>query len=350
MKKATSVILSVIIVLLCFSLTSCNTKKEKFTDYSFDYFDTVTTIIGFENTNEEFKKNCDKIKEKLYEYHKLYTIYTRYDGLNNLCTLNSYINGQHKEYTVDKRIIELTDFSKQMYDLTDGKVNIALGSVLSIWHKYREKGIKDPSKAQLPDIRELKRASEHTDIDDVIINREKSTVYLSDNEMLLDVGAIAKGYAVEEVALWMEKEGIVGYILNVGGNVRVIGDRPDGEEWTVGIENPDIEDKENAYIAYLNFSDMALVTSGSYQRFYVVDGKNYHHIIDSDTLMPSENFLSVSVLCDSSAVADALSTAIFTMSYEDGKKIIESLNNTEAMWVFPDGKQLFTKGFKNYLK
>lgn len=336
--------------LFCFSLTSCKSKRQKFTDYSFDYFDTVTTIIGYEKSNGIFKENCEKIKEQLYEYHKLYTIYTRYDGINNLCILNSQIGGQHKEYSVDKKIIDLIDFSKQMYNLTGGNVNIALGSVLSIWHNYRENGIKNPDSAQLPDMQELKEAAKHTDIENIIIDKEKNTVFLSDPEMRLDVGAIAKGYAVEKTAEWMKKQGIDGYILNVGGNVRVVGTKPDGEDWTVGIENPDTQNEEKPYIAYLEISDMSLVTSGSYQRFYVVDGKSYHHIIDSKTLMPSEKYLSVSVLCESSAVADALSTALFTMDYEDGKAIAEKLANTEVMWVMPDGKQFFSSGFENYLK
>jgi len=166
--------------------------------------------------------------------------------------------------------------------------------------------------------------------------------------MTLDVGAIAKGYAVEETAKWMKEQGIEGYILNVGGNVRIIGARPDGKGWTVGIENPET-DSENGYIVYLSFNDMSLVTSGSYQRFYVVDGKSYHHIINPDTLYPAENFLSVSVLCESSAMADALSTALFSMTLDEGKNLIEKMENTEVLWVLPDGKQEMTKGFKNYI-
>ncbi len=348
MKKILSVWLCVFTVLQLFVLTGCNVKKEKFNDYSFDYFDTVTTITGFEKNEEVFKENCEKIKKQLYEYHRLYTIYNRYDDINNLCTLNSVSNGTHKEQTVDKKIIDLLKMCKEIYTLTNGKVNVAMGSVLSIWHDFRESGINNPSKAELPDIKDLKKASVHTDINDIEINEEKSTVFLSDPEMTLDVGAIAKGYAVEETAKWMKEQGIDGYILNVGGNVRIIGSRPDEKKWTVGIEKPDT-DSENGYIAYVSFNDMSLVTSGSYQRFYVVDGKNYHHIIDPETLYPAENFLSVSVLCESSAMADALSTALFSMTLDDGKNLIEKMENTEVLWVLPDGKQEMTKGFKNYI-
>ena len=93
---------------------------------------------------------------------------------------------------------------------------------------------------------------------------------------------------------------------------------------------------------------MSLVTSGSYQRFYKVDGKNYHHIIDPDTLYPGEKYMSVSVLTENSGLGDALSTSLFLMDYEEGKKLIESLENVEAMWVMPDGEQKYSEGFKNY--
>ena len=348
MRKIISLFLAIALMVTP-ALCGCNDKKEKFKDYSFDYFDTVTTIIGYEKTKDIFDENCDKIKEKLYEYHKLYTIYNRYDSLNNLCELNTVTSGEHKKLKVDKKIIDLLDFSFSMYELTDKKVNIAMGSVLSIWHNYREDGLNHPENANLPPMDKLTDASKHTNIKDVIIDREENTVYLNDSEMLLDVGAIAKGYAVEQTALWMEKEGISGYLLNVGGNIRTIGKTYEGDNWKRGIENPDTDNEEEPYIAYLEIADKALVTSGSYQRFYTVNGNNYHHIIDPETLMPSEYFWSVSVLCNDSGVADALSTALFSMPLEEGQKLIERLEDTEAMWVTLNGEKNFSKGFEEYL-
>ena len=184
--------------------------------------------------------------------------------------------------------------------------------------------------------------------EDVVINEENNTVYLRDGIMRLDVGGVAKGCAVEQVAQWMEEEGYNGYILNVGGNVRCVGKRADGEKWKVGIESPYTDNVEIPYIEYLSIDNMSLVTSGSYQRFYVVKGNSYHHIIDPVTLMPAENFWSVSVLCKDSGLADALSTALFTMDYEQGLEIIESTAGAEAMWFTKDGEKQYSSGFKNY--
>ena len=346
MKKIISVILISVLSISFLYLSGCE-KKEKFTDYSFDSFDTVTTITGFETSKEVFDKNCEKIKEKLKFYHKLYDIYNKYEGINNLC----YLNEKKENIKVEKDVTELLNFSKDMYNKTQGKVNIAMGSVLYIWHYTREDGLNYPEKAELPDIKKLKIASEHTDINNLMIDSKNNIVSIKDKDMSLDVGAVAKGYSVQRVADWMEKENMQGYILNVGGNVCTVGDRPDGEKWKIGIENPFDNNEEEPYIETIELNGgMSLVTSGSYQRYYVVGGKEYHHIIDEQTLMPANYFKSVSVLCDDSGAADALSTALFCMDFEDGIKIIESTENTEAMWVLPDGTKQYSKNFKKYLK
>lgn len=311
-----------------------------------DYFDTVITIVGYEETKEEFDTVADDILTQLGEYHRLYSIYHRFDGLENLCTINELVEGEHRTVTVDRRIIDMLLYAKEMYVETDGVVNIAMGSVLSIWHNYRGVGMDDPANASLPPMEKLIEASEHTDITKLVIDEENSTVTLTDPKMKLDVGAIAKGYATECVAKYLEDKGISGYVLNVGGNIRAVGSKGDGEPWTVGIENPIGED----YFAYLNISDVSVVTSGSYQRYYYVDGKKYHHIIHPDTLMPAKGFLSVSVICRNSGLGDALSTALFCLSLEDGLAMIESLEGVEAMWVTDDEVKTYSSGWNEYLK
>lgn len=332
-----------LILLMFLSLFSgCQRKMQKFTDYSFDYFDTVTSITGYERTKQEFDTKCREVKAELEKYHKLYDIYNNYQGINNLYTLNKLENSQHTEVKVDKAIIDLLQFSYDMYKKSSGKLNIAMGSVLSIWSSYRSEGVA------LPPYDLLKDASEHINIEDIIINKEKNTVLIKDNKMSLDVGAVAKGYTVNQVAQLMKNKGFEGYILNVGGNVCTIGKRPDGENWQVGIENWQ-NDSDRPFIEILEWQgSMSLVTSGSYQRFYTVNGINYHHIIDSATLYPAEYFTSVSVLCDNSAIGDMLSTTLFCLNYEEGLEVLKQFNNVEVMWIRPDGTRLYTDGFKKY--
>lgn len=347
MKKQ-SLFKIVSLCLICFAvMTSCGEpEKKQFSAYSMDCFDTVITITGYENTKEEFDRVADEILSQLGEYHRLYTIYHRYDGLENLCTINELSDGNHRTVSVDKRIADMLLFSKKMHDFTDGKVNVAMGSVLSLWHNYRNIGMDDPENASLPPMEKLLEASEHTNIDDMIVDEVNGTVTLNDPLMKLDVGAIAKGYATEMVAKHLEEQGITGYVLNVGGNVRTIGTKPDGSPWTVGLENPD----GGEYLEYLNLSGESVVTSGSYQRFYYVDGKKYHHIIHPDTLMPAEGYVSVSVICNDSGMGDALSTALFCMTVEEGLSLVESIPDAEALWVDENGEKTVSSGWNYFVK
>jgi thiamine biosynthesis lipoprotein len=207
-----------------------------------------------------------------------------------------------------------------------------MGAVLSLWHECREDAKKDEPIYRIPTADELKEASKHCDINDLIIDEEAKTVYLRDPDMSLDVGAIGKGYATEKAAELLISRGVTSYVLNIGGNIRTIGEKPNGDGWMTGIVNPD-RSSSDAYITKLTIKDTALVTSGNYERFHTVDGVNYHHIIDPDTLMPANYFSSISILTKDSALADALSTALFCMTYEDGLALVQSLEGVEVIWV-----------------
>lgn len=346
MKKTALYLLFLCAILSCFS--SCAGTSKKYTSHSFDYFDTVTSVTGYARNEKEFNAVCTEIFAMLEDYHRLYTVYERYEGLENLCTVNALTDGVHRTVKVDQRIMDLLIYAKEIHEQTEGKTNIAMGSVLSIWHEYREKGSKDPKNASLPPTGILEDAAAHTDISGIQLDTEACTVTLTDPAMRLDVGAIAKGYAVEMIARALEEKNIEGYLLNVGGNVRVIGAKPDGSPWIIGIENSNGHTDE-PYAAYLSIKDESVVTSGSYQRYYTVDGKRYHHIIDPETLFPAENFLSVSVICQSSATGDALSTALFCMSYEEGLSLVNSTEGVEAMWIFPNGEKRYSEGFSSYI-
>ncbi len=345
MKKLIAILLSMALI-LCFAGCSEQPEKTRFTKSFMDYFDTVSTIVGYEYTQEEFDEKCELIEKELKHFHELYDIYHSYDGINNVYTLNRAAG--EKSVEVHEDIIALFEFCKEMYELTNGKTNFAMGSVLEIWHTYRERGNYDYLNAEVPAMELLEDAAKHCNIDDVIIDKENSTVFLADPEMSIDVGAIGKGYATERIAQELEKIGTENYTLNIGGNIRTIGNKADGNGWVAGIQNPDLTSEET-FLLKVSFGDLALVTSGSYQRYYYVGQTKYHHIIDPETLFPKDNFASVSILTPNSGIADAVSTACFNLSLEDGMKLIESMENTEAMWVEPDGTQHFSSGFKNYV-
>lgn len=336
-----------LLAILCFAgIYDLNKPKERFIISYIDVFDTVTQIVGYADSKEDLQQQADVLHEKLLYYHKLYDIYHYYPEVNNLYLLNK--NAGKEALTVAPEIIDLLNFSKELYTLTDGQTNIAMGSVLSIWHDYRTKGTEYPDHASLPSMDELSEAALHTDIEKIIIDETASTVYLEDSKMSLDVGSVGKGYAVQKVAEYARELGYTNIAISVGGNIATVGGASEKEDWRFGIQNPFL-DEENPLIKKVDISDMCLVTSGDYQRFYVVDGKEYNHIIDPDTLMPADYFKSVSIIINDSGKADALSTALFAMTYEEGLALINRMDGAEAMWVFEDGTVSYSDHFEQYI-
>lgn len=356
MRKTVST--TILIILIASLLSGCqinrNGEHKKYIKYSgnfFGTFDTLVQVIGYTETKKEFNSYIKKIETRFQELHELYDIYNDYEGINNIKTINDNAGIQPVE--VDKQIIDLINFSKDWYNRTGGKTNIAMGSVLRIWHDYREEAEDNPKNAKIPPMEKLLEASKHTDIDKVIVDDEKGTVYLEDKEMCLDVGAVAKGYAVEVVVKEVMEEGFVSGIVDAGGNVRTIGKPLDHVrgKWGIGIQNPDESTVSDSEVLETVFVDNAsVVTSGDYQRYYVVDGKRIHHIIDPETLMPGDYFRSVIIVTEDSGIADFLSTTVFLMPYEDGKNLVDSLEGVEAIWVMSDGTVKATDGAKEIMK
>lgn len=315
-------------------------SKKQYTANFLELFDTVTTIIGYAQTEEEFGEITDEIYDKLEKYHQLFDIYHEYEG-NNIKTINDQAG--IAPVKVDEEIIELLLECKEYYKVTGGKVNVAMGSVLNLWHEAREDGINNPLEASLPDESALKEASMHCNIDDVVIDEAASTVYITDPDLRLDVGAIAKGWATERVC----REAPEGLLVSVGGNVRATGPKPEGIPWVVGIQTPWGDHSEYVHTLYVN--QESVVTSGDYQRYYTVDGEIYHHLIDPATLYPGKQWKAVSIVCEDSGLADALSTALFLLSKEEGQKLLDQYN-AFACWIVSEEEIYYSEGFETLIK
>jgi thiamine biosynthesis lipoprotein len=302
-------------------------------------FDTVTTVMGYAETEDDFRAQAQAVHDDLLVYHQLFDIYNDYDGVNNLKTVND--NAGIAPVQVEQPILDLLTFCQELYESTGGRVNVAMGSVLSLWHDAREAAVNDPDTAAPPDMSALEEAARHTDLSQMVIDEEASTVYLPDKDMSLDVGAVAKGWAVEQVCRTAPE----GLLLSVGGNVRATGPKPSGEDWVAGIQNPD----GGEYLHTVYVRDVSVVTSGDYQRYFTADGVRYHHIIDPDTLYPATYWRSVTILCADSGLADALSTALFTLSQEDGQALLDRYG-AQALWVDGDGTLHESPGFGDYIR
>lgn len=347
MKKIKRIALSALAVLCAFGLlflTACTAPipsepPKKPTQPKnrlwFEYFDTICVAYDYSGMSmEKFNEVTDFIEDELKACHELFDIYNEYDGINNLAAVNKNAGGE--AIKVDGRIIELLSFSKQMYAKTGGEVNIAMGAVLVLWHDARAAAGKNPAEAKIPDMTALTEASGHTDINSIVIDEENSTVKITDPKARIDVGAIAKGFTTERIARMLIERKITSFVLDFGGNLRVIGEKPDGNGWNTGIRNPDPL-ATTPYVRTLVLKNSSLVTSATYERFFTVDGVRYHHIIDGETLMPSNRYASVSIHTESSAVADALSTAVFNMTREQIDALTKSMPGVEITVVDNEG-------------
>ena len=302
-------------------------------------FDTVTVIKGSAESQAAFAETAQSIHDELQHYHELFDIYQDYEGLNNLKTVNDMAG--IAPVTVDGAIIDLLTDCRDYYELTSGRVNVAMGSILSLWHVARNRGISDPANAELPNSEELEQAAEHIRFEDILIDEAASTVYIPDGEMSLDVGAIAKGWATQRVA----ENAPAGMLISVGGNVCATGPKQGEHPWVIGIQNPD----GGEYLHTIYVESGCVVTSGDYQRTYTVDGKKYHHIIDPDTRMPADYWRSVTIVCQDSALADALSTALFLLPLEQGKALAEKCG-ADVLWIDTEGNEFMTPGFESIIR
>ncbi|MBE6557851.1 MAG: FAD:protein FMN transferase [Ruminococcaceae bacterium] len=305
-------------------LSGCG-KRSVYTSTYFDAFDTVLTLHIPASSPTEANRISGEIHDLVLELHRQFDIYHTYDGLSNLKTLNDHA-GDGTPISLSEATLDLLTLGKRVYTRTDGRVNICMGAVLSLWHDARTKITAPPSEDA------LLFAAEHTSPDVLVIDKEKGTAMLTDAEASVDVGAIAKGYVADRVLAYAEEQGIKDLLFDLGGHVLALGVHPDGAPWRVGIRDPE----DSSLYTTLEISDASVVTSGCDQRFYRWEGKTYHHLIDPATLAPADHHASVTVVIPLSHtdVADGLSTALFMMPEQDGKSLLSSwVPGAEGYWI-----------------
>ncbi len=341
MRKILSMVICAALLLSGCAVSNPLVEKKQYTATYLTLFDTVTSIVGRSESEEAFEKVAQSIHDELKVYHELFDIYNEYEGITNLKNVND--NAGVAPVVVEAPIIELLLDCKEIYEFTGGKVNVAMGSVLSLWHDARSFGRDNPQMATLPQEDDLKDASAYMDFDAVIVDEAAGTVYISDSRIQLDVGAIAKGWSVQRAA----ENAPEGLLISVGGNVCATGPKDENKTpWVIGVQDPRDPEK---YLHTLFVEEGSVVTSGDYQRTYMVDGKMYHHIIDPETLYPANYWREVTIVCSDSGVADALSTALFLMTREEGEKLLKHFD-AEAMWVDMDGKIYYSSGFQKLIR
>lgn len=309
-------------------LSGCSglpTKRDQI--YTDTLFDTIIRIEIYDAVDDDVLKGCEELCKK-YD-----TMFSNKIEDSEISQINN-AGGNAVEVSDDT----ITLIKKGLYysELSQGIFDITIAPVSNLWDFKSEEPV-------LPTADAIAEAVSHVDYNNIII--KDNTVRLTDPNAGIDVGAIAKGYIADKVKDYLEDQGVKHAIINLGGNVLAMGSKLDGSDYNIGIQKP--FDDTGEPITSVKISDKSIVTSGIYQRYFEVDGKIYHHILDPNTGYPCENNLnSVTIITDSSLTADALSTTCFLLGYDKGMNLIDQLDNVDAVFITTDNKIHYSKNFQ----
>lgn len=268
-----------------------------------------------------------KAIEEIKRIEKLLTTFNE-ESETNLINTNAGI----APVKVSKEIIQLIERSIKISLLTQGAFDISYGSIdKKLWNF-------DTNLKSLPDAETAKKSVRLINYRNIIIDEEKSTVFLVQEGMRIGFGGIGKGYAAEKAKQILLSEGVEHGIVNASGDLITWGHQPDGKPWTIGIAHPDIADKP---FSYLNITNKAIATSGNYEKYAIINGKKYSHTIDPRTGLPVTGIKSVTIICNNAEMADALATPVTIMGIEAGLYLINQLVGIGCV-IIDDNNKVYT--------
>jgi FAD:protein FMN transferase len=318
-----------LISLLLFSVTACGSNSTKPIEKEGFYMGTIITEKVYGNNA---KKAADEVMSRIVYLENLMTINrsgSEIDKLNDAAGKN-YV-------TLSPESINVINTAKKFSALSDGAFDITIGPLVKAWGVFTD-------HPRVPGQDEINQLLKLVNYKSLVVDDNKMSAKLQEQGQIVDLGGIAKGYAGDEAIKIYKKHGIKSAYINLGGNVVVLGNKPDGSAWKIGIKNPRSESK---IIGVLKVSDKAVVTSGDYERFFMKDNKRYHHIIDPKTGYPADaGLISTTIVTDKSIDADSLSK-VFVLGLDKGMKLIKSLKGVEAVFITSDKKVYITPGLKD---
>ncbi|WP_020526987.1 FAD:protein FMN transferase [Flexithrix dorotheae] len=236
---------------------------------------------------------------------------------------------------VDSELFDLIKRAQKVSQLTQGAFDLTFGSLdEKLWHF-------DMDMTSLPDSAIAHEMVKLIDYKNLVLDENEKSVFLKYKGMKIGFGAIGKGYAAEKVKALLLKNGVKSGIVNAGGDLTAWGNQPNGKPWTIGIANPNFK---NQAFSWLNISNKAVVTSGNYEKFVVIDGKRYTHLINPKTGFPVSGLKSVTIITTNAELADALATAVFIMGKSSGLALINQLNGIDCIIIDDNDELHYSKG------
>ncbi|MCW3491357.1 FAD:protein FMN transferase [Dethiobacter alkaliphilus] len=298
----------------------------------------MSTVVEALVYTEDEALGQDALSAAYRRAAELEAIMDRHQSDSDVAKINAAA-GQNP-VAVSEETFEVIRQGVEFGQMTGGAFDITVAPVMDLW------GFGS-GENRVPDEEELERALELVDYRKIHLDEERLEVFLEKEGMELDLGGIAKGYIVDQALLTMQEMGIESASFDAGGDIRVLGIKPDGTPWRIGIRDP--RDRTNL-AAIVELDDQSVVTSGDYERFFMEDGQRYHHILDPDTGFPTRGLTSVTVLGKDAITTDTLSTGLFVMGLESGMELIESLADTEAIFITDDGQVHTSSGLDDQVE
>ena len=285
-------------------------------------------------TEHELVAN-DCIDAAVEEIRRIETLLTTYNESSQTCLINKYAGVMPVK--VDQEVYDLIERSKRISDLTQGAFDISYGSIdKRLWNF-------DKTMTALPDAETAKKMVKLINYKNILLDKEKRTVFLKQKGMRIGFGGIGKGYAAERAKYILRKRGIESGIVNAAGDLTTWGNQPGGKPWTIGISNPDAAAHP---FSYLDISDMAVATSGNYEKFVMIAGKKYSHTIDPKTGYPVTGIKSVTIISPNAEIADAMATPVTVMGIEVGLNMINQVKGVECIIIDDNNKVYVSKNIK----
>ncbi|MFP4364359.1 MAG: FAD:protein FMN transferase [Spirochaetia bacterium] len=326
MKKHVIYFLYIFVLLSIF--TSCGPPEA--TNASAFYLGTPCSLTVYHN-------NAEAVIESVFaRVEEIHNLMSRTIATSDVSRINRAAGEEAVQ--VSPETMEVISAALRYGAVSQGALDVSIGPLIELW------GIGTES-ARIPSDSEISQLLPLVDYENILINEDENTVFLTQPDMIIDLGGIAKGFAADEAADILRERDVQSAIIDFGGNVYVVGTKPDGSQWRVGIQHP--ETYRGSFMGIVQETNAAIVTSGPYERYFEAQGEIYHHILDPETGLPSRNgLLSVSIITGSSMDADALSTAAYVMGLENGMEMIEELEGIDAIFIEEDKDVFISSGLE----
>jgi thiamine biosynthesis lipoprotein len=326
-RRRPFVVAAAVIITASIFLSSCAKKESVRTDF----------VLGTVCTVNLFEKGTVSAQDEVFaRLRELDAILSANRDDSNIAAINA--NAGIAPVAATEETLKVLREALVFAEKTGGLFDPTVGALVKAWNIGTD-------YAAVPTNEEIAKTRSLIGWTDVVIDDAAGTVFLKRKEMRLDLGAIAKGYAADECVRIIAKRGIDRAIIDLGGNIYAYGEKAKDTPWTIGIRDPENDSGES--VLSLKVSDRSVVTSGVYERYFVENGRRYHHILDPRTGYPANNnLLSVTIVAKPSMLADALSTSVFLLGAEKGLELIEASENTEAIFIDLKGNVLLSSGLK----